>query len=177
MSRQHRKLLRMLKEIGPELYSVLARVTLCEHAAEDLLQELFMKMSKQTEFDKFKNPEAYLRRAVINLAFDWRRRKNNEKRPAADADNQESPIKGPVQKLIDEEQKQMVLDAVGTLKWQYQQVIVMRYLEQRTYEEIAELIGKDVHYSRTVCRRGRIQLQHILSGKVSPSNRREGHHA
>ena len=67
-------LLRLLDAEGPRLHALLIRVTLREDVAEDLMQELFLKLNRSKAFDRAVDPVAYAGRTAVNLAFDWRHR-------------------------------------------------------------------------------------------------------
>ncbi|MHC4655577.1 MAG: RNA polymerase sigma factor [Planctomycetota bacterium] len=78
MKNGHGKLLELLEKSGARLHTLLTRLTLREDVAEELIQELFIKLTNSNELDKVENLGAYARKAAINLAFDWRRsRKRN----------------------------------------------------------------------------------------------------
>ncbi len=49
------------------------RITLREDVAEDLLQELFLRLHGRKGFSAIQKPKAYMFTAAIRLAFDWRR--------------------------------------------------------------------------------------------------------
>ena len=53
------ELLDLLDANGPYLFRLLHRVTLCEDAAEDLLQELFLKLPASDGFRSATNRLAY----------------------------------------------------------------------------------------------------------------------
>jgi len=71
-SRQ-KELLELLDKSGADLYALLTRLTLREDVAEELMQELFIKLNNSRGIGKIANWNAYAHRAAINLAFDWRR--------------------------------------------------------------------------------------------------------
>ncbi|WEK45134.1 MAG: RNA polymerase sigma factor [Candidatus Andeanibacterium colombiense] len=60
----------------PALVRFLARRTGCDAAAEDLAQDLWLKLQAGGAWREaeIRNPLAYLFRAAANAAFDWRRR-------------------------------------------------------------------------------------------------------
>jgi DNA-directed RNA polymerase specialized sigma24 family protein len=74
LDEQLARLLEFLENSGPGLHAMLTRLTLREEVAEDLMQELFIRLSKSKAFEKARNRQAYARRCAINLAFDWRQR-------------------------------------------------------------------------------------------------------
>ena len=146
------QLLSLLAREGRSLHALLNRLTLDEHAAEDLMQELFVKMGGSRQFRTAQNPAAYLRQAAIHLAFDWRRSKRRSKLAppgrleieAVDA----SP--GADVKLMEREQWQRILDAADVLIGASREVFVLHYLQQLSAEEIAAHIGKTPHQVRAL---------------------------
>jgi len=64
-------LLAMLDRSGPHLHVLLTRLTLREDVAEELMQELFLKLSRSDGFRRAHDPVAYACRAATHLAFDW----------------------------------------------------------------------------------------------------------
>ena len=61
-------ILKVLDTLGPQIHRLLVRITLSEHAAEDLLQDLFVKILTNPTVD-VDNASAYLRQAAIHSAF------------------------------------------------------------------------------------------------------------
>ena len=73
MRSRQKELLELLDKSGADLYALLTRLTLREDVAEELMQELFIKLNNSRGIGNVANWNAYARRAAINLAFDWRR--------------------------------------------------------------------------------------------------------
>jgi len=94
---QQRKLLSVLDTCWPSLHGLLVRLTLRPDAAEDLFQDLFVRLSHAEGFHRTADPAGYAHRAAINLAMDWRRarRRKTEARPLRfDLPAQEPPRAG-----------------------------------------------------------------------------------
>jgi len=165
---RHEELLELLDKSGAELFALLTRLTLREDIAEELMQELFIKLSHSRGLDKAANPKAYARRAAINLAFDWRRgHKRAALRPGQvhrKASNDESPLA----KMIHSEELRQTLDALGQLKQASREVLVMRYIQQESYDDIAEQTGKTSHQVRAICSRAVHQLRRIVESNHRP---------
>ena len=68
------RLLKLLAEHGGRLHLLLVRLTLREDVAEDLLQDLFLRLCRSDGMLGATRPEKYLFRTAINLAFEWRRK-------------------------------------------------------------------------------------------------------
>ena len=160
-----KELLELLDKSGAELFALLTRLTLREDVAEELMQELFMKLSNLSNSrgaGKIVNWQAYARRAAINLAFDWQR---GRKRAALNLGRIREPIStdaSPLGKLIHSEELQETLSAIGRLRKTSREALVMRYIQQESYDDIAEQMGKTSHQVRALCSRSIGRLRDIL---------------
>jgi RNA polymerase sigma-70 factor (ECF subfamily) len=166
---RQKELLELLDKSGANLYALLTRLTLREDIAEELMQELFIKLINSRSFDKAGNPEAYARKAAINLAFDWRRsRKRNPLRLdqiCEPASNNSSPLG----KLVQAEELDEILNAIGQLSKVPREAFVMRYIQEESYDYIAEQLGKTSHHVRALCSRALNRLRNILGHNQSQS--------
>ena len=162
MQKGHKELLELLDQAGASLYTLLTRLTLREETAEELMQELFIKLSNSRGFKKSTSRQAYARRAAINLAFDWRRKYRQELplpvRVCEPVSNENSPLS----KLIRTEELEEILDAIGRLNRSWRQAIVMRYIQQQSYDDIAEQMDKTPHHVRALCSKALNRLRDIL---------------
>lgn len=154
----------MLDTSGARLHRLLARLTLREDVVGDLLQELFLRLWNSNGFDKAKDPYAYAYRAAINLAFEWRRQ---QKIPCQLSERNCPQADGPSVpgKMIRAEELEQVLDATSRLTDLARDVVVMRYIEQATYEEIGRRLGKKPQHVRSVCAKAMAQLREMLTSE------------
>ena len=169
------ELLEMLDKSGANLYALLTRLTLREDVAEELMQELFIKLSNSRRFDKAGNRQAYARRAAINLAFDWRR---SQKRNPLRLDQVREPASNdssPLGKLVQAEELDEILNAVGQLNKISREAFVMRYIQQEPYNYIAEQLGKTAHHVRALCSRALNHLRDVLGHNRQRCSGKETH--
>ena len=75
MTNKKQKILELFEKSGSQLHRLLGKLTLSEEVVGDLLQELFLRLWNSKAFDKAKDPFAYAYRVAINLAFEWRKKK------------------------------------------------------------------------------------------------------
>ncbi len=173
MRDRQKELLELLDKSGANLYALLTRLTLREDIAEELMQELFIKLNNSRSFDKAGNPEAYARKAAINLAFDWRRsRKRNPLRLdqiREPASNDSSPLG----KLLQAEELDEILNAIGKLNKVPREAFVMRYIQEESYDYIAEQLGKTSHHVRALCSRALNRLRNVLGSNQHESSGKE----
>jgi RNA polymerase sigma factor (sigma-70 family) len=152
------RLLELLQERGPALHALLTRLTLREDVAEDLLQELFLRLRHSAAFRLAIDPGGYATRAAVHLAFDWRR----SARKSGHTDSQAEAIAGnptPLEVLIRREDVARVLDALGSLPEAPRALIVMRYLQEDSFEAIGRTLGKTPHQARALCHKALRRLR------------------
>lgn len=153
MENRHEILLHLLEKSGESFYRLLTRLTLREDVAEELMQELFIKLSNTNEIGKVKNLCAYARRAAINLAFDWRRSKKHNHSGLDQLQEPASNDNSPLANMVQTEELEQVLETIGRLNKIPREVLVMRYIEEQTTEDIAEQLQKTPHQVRALCSR------------------------
>ena len=109
MSDNTEKIVELLDVHGGRLHGMLAKLTANRCAADELLQELFLRLLKSQALSAAQSPEAYLFRSAINLAFDWRKRQHHlPEVPFLDRDvpaEESSPID---QMIVDETTKRVL---------------------------------------------------------------------
>lgn len=165
MNKNKEKLLELMEKNGESLHRLLYRLTLCEEDAQDLMQELFLKLYCSRQTANVKSLYFYARSAAINLAFDQLRRR---KRISSTDEISNEPVSNgnsPLTELVKREEQKRMLAAVSKLKNPYRDIIVLRYIEQESYESIAELNGKTAHGIRAICSRGISKLREMLENE------------
>ena len=175
MRDRQKELLELLDKSGANLYALLTRLTLREDIAEELMQELFIKLINSRRFDKAGNPEAYARRVAINLAFDWRRSRKLNPLGLDQIREPASNDGSPLDKLVQAEELDEILNAIGQLNKVPREAFVMRYIQQEPYDYIAGQLGKTAHHVRALCSRASNSLRNILGHNQSQSFVKETH--
>lgn len=154
----------MLDTHGPALFGLLYRVTLRDDVAEDLMQELFLKLRVSKKFRTATCPLAYARRTALHLAFDWRRKRaalpGVELADHELSDNRPSPL----EHLIEAERVQAVLEAMASLSARSCELLTLRYIQHQSYEALAQECHKTPHQVRALCHKALIQLRKLLAG-------------
>jgi RNA polymerase sigma factor (sigma-70 family) len=158
----------LLEKYGAELHGLFTRLTLRAGAAEDLLQDLFLKLQHSDGFAKAESPKAYLFRTAMHLAFDWRRaQRQSVPLPGEISANTESPL----ERLIEAEEMEQVLDAMHHLSDLGRQTLVLHYLQHQDYEEIGRQLGKTEHQVRGLCHKAIGQLQAVFRPAANKPNK------
>jgi RNA polymerase sigma-70 factor (ECF subfamily) len=163
----------LLETGGRHLYALLVRLTLREDVADDLLQELVVRLSRSEGFQKADKPFTYARRAAIHLAFDWHRQR---KRQGAVESLLEEPIgedPSPIAKLIARENHERILTNLEQLSELGRTCLALHYIEQLSYGEIAEQLNATAHQIRGVCHKGIRRLQQLMGVSSNRTTRKE----
>jgi RNA polymerase sigma factor (sigma-70 family) len=171
VSDRQTELLELLETSGAKLYALLTRLTLREDVAEELLQDLFLKLHGAQDQGGIDCWYAYARRTAMNLAFDRRRRQKVRRAcPLDELAERASETPAPLGRLIASEELEQVLAAIDQLGGASREVFVMRYIEQDSYEEIAGQLGRDVHQVRALCFRAMSTLRSTLGCEPAVTN-------
>jgi RNA polymerase sigma factor (sigma-70 family) len=154
-------LMAILQTHGPALHALLLRLTLRQDVADDLLQELFVKLASSHGLQRADDPAAYVKRSAINLALDWRR----ARRPHDGTAEIEAPTSDPsaLDALIDREDVERILDASAELSELSRQVLVMRYVQQESFEAIGAALGRTPHQARGLCHAAVVEIRRRLA--------------
>lgn len=157
----------LLDEHGPRLHALLLRITLSPEAAEDLLQDLFLRLNRQGTFASIRDPLGYAVRTATRLAFDWRRSYRRRRDGEALTEDPAAREGCEPNQLEFREDLQAVLHSIAQLSEASREVVVLRYLEGETYEAIAEQLNKTPHQVRALCQKGVLRLRQLSGANDS----------
>jgi RNA polymerase sigma-70 factor (ECF subfamily) len=173
LSDQSTRLLKLVDAEGPRLYRLLARLTLREDVADDLLQELVVRLSQADGFQRADDAFAYARRAAIHLAFDWRRGGKRRRRTEPLGEAPTIPAPNLLGKLVDREDLERVLAALEGLSQLSRSCLVLHYMEQLSYTEVAEQLDMTPHQVRAACHKGIRRLRKMMGAEPSSPAHKE----
>ncbi len=109
--------------------------------AQDLAQEVFLRLLRIDEPDLIQHPRAYLYRVAINVIQEWRMR--NQRFPLQDGQDLEQipDHHEPAADLEADEQAARVNAAVARLPALYRAVLKLRVTQGMTHNEVAAQLG------------------------------------
>ena len=167
---RQQKILQLLDTSGVRLHGLLGRLTLSEDVVGDLMQELFIRLYQSRLFEKAKDPFAYAYRVAINLAFEWQRRRKTEAQPLDEdclpSKDEPCALAG----IIRAEELEQLLQAISRLSSLAREVVVMHYIEQQPYEEIARRLRRKPQHLRSVSAKAMARLRKLLVVQPPSSN-------
>lgn len=120
-----------------------------EGRAEDLLQTALTKA--WFAWRRIEDPEAYVRRIMVTTSASWWRRRWNAETPSEALPESAGPA--------DQADDQDLWLAIGRLPARQRAVVVLRYLEDRTEAETADLLGCTVGTVKSQCSKALSKLR------------------
>jgi RNA polymerase sigma factor (sigma-70 family) len=157
------KLLELLETSGRRFHALLYRLTLRTDMAEELLQELMLRLLRSSGFARAESAEGYAIRAAVNLAFDWRRRRRRtavENTNVADVEL-DDPLVDALSRIVQTEQRDAILTSLEKLSTAQREVVVLHYLEEESFDQIAQRVNRTPHQVRALCQKGLQRLRAI----------------
>lgn len=131
-------------------------LTADEGRAEDLLQEALVKLWFVWHRVHDGNPEAYVRRILVNTAISGRRRRWRGELPTAELPELTG---GDIVSQVDD--RDALRRAMGELSDRQRAVVVLRYVEDLSEREVAELLGCSVGTVKGHASRGLARLRQL----------------
>jgi len=155
-----------------QLYAYLFAMLRSPHAAEDVTQDIFVKLHAQITSYRFQSPfHHWLFRLARNQAIDHLRREKVRSTTSLDAEpidgtamRERVPGKGKdaVEELVAGERAAQVRKAVQSLPDSFREVVILREWEDLAYEEIAERLDLSVGTVKSRLFRARSLLEKRL---------------
>ncbi len=150
------------------VYRLSYRLTGNRHDAEDLTQEVFVRVFRSLSSYTPGTFEGWLHRITTNLFLDLVRRRARIRFDALpdDAERLASPDRGPAQVYDDTHFDDDVQKALDALPPDFRAAVVLCDLEGLSYEEIAATLDVKIGTVRSRIHRGRSQLRASLAHRA-----------
>ena len=155
----------LFEQEGAALVRMARLFTDDRNAAEDLVQEAFIRLHKSAHRIRSQEKAApYLRSIVINLARDHNRRglmslRHQEANPMGMTPD------APEDSLLLSEQQSLLLDEVRDLSPRQRDCLLLRFYLELSEREIADVLSISPNSVKTHCRRGLASLRDAIGGE------------
>ena len=152
----------LFEQEGAALVRMARLFTDDRNAAEDLVQEAFIRLHKSAHRIHSEDKAAsYLRSIVINLTRDHNRRglmslRHQEAVPAG------TTPEAPEDRLLLDEEQMRLLDEVRALSPRQRDCIFLRFYFELSEREIADMLSISSNSVKTHCRRGLASLRETI---------------
>jgi RNA polymerase sigma-70 factor (sigma-E family) len=131
-----------------------------EGEAEDLVQECLLKVARRwPRVRRMEHPQAYARRILVNLALDGARRRAQRRR---ELEPGTPPILSAIDPLQTIETRAELLQALGQLHERQRAVLVLRYFNDLTEAQVADVLGCSPGTVKSSASRGLARLREAL---------------
>jgi RNA polymerase sigma factor (sigma-70 family) len=156
------------------VYRLAYRLTGNQHDAEDLTQEVFVRVFRSLDSYTPGTFEGWLHRITTNLFLDQARRKQkirfdalSDERASRLASSAASPDAAYADQMFDDD----IESALATLPPDFRAAVVLCDVEGLTYEEIAEILDAKLGTVRSRIHRGRAMLRRALAHRAPEAGR------
>lgn len=156
------------------VYRLAYRLTGNRPDAEDLTQEVFVRVFRSLDSYTPGTFEGWLHRITTNLFLDQARRRQRIRFDALSderADRLSSPLPAPEALYADRTFDDDVERALATLPPDFRVAVVLCDVEGLSYEEIAEILGAKLGTVRSRIHRGRAMLRKALAHRAPGQGR------
>lgn len=150
-----------------------------KHEAEDAVQETFLRVyTNLHKYDTNQKFSTWIFRIGTNLCIDkLRKRKNTYSLDAEMPDGEGNDYyslmpadeETPEKQVIVSETQQQIRKAIDRLPEKYKSVVILRYLQDLSLQEIGEVLDMPVTTVKTRVHRGREYLKKIIEDSNEPN--------
>jgi len=152
-----------------KVYSLCLRMVGDREDARDLAQEAFVKAWRGLKFYKHEAAfSTWLYRLTSNVCIDFLRQKKRKSALSLTSQEEEEqidipdPSPQPEELVLQQQRKEAVADAMSQLEDEFRLVLTLRVVQERSYEEIAEIMDLKVGTVKSRLARAREKLRKIL---------------
>jgi RNA polymerase sigma-70 factor (ECF subfamily) len=151
---------RLYREHKDHVFNYVARLANDRELARDVTQQAFLKALNDPAVAGLESPKAYLFTVARNTLYDeWKRKKE---RLLAEGEEErvrempDDPMDTPHERAASEELRGQVESAIGLMRPTYRELMLLRYGEDLSIEEIAKVTGRGVSDVKVNLHRARL---------------------
>ncbi len=170
----------LITEYQQPVYNLVSRLLSDPSDASDVVQEVFLKVFRKIgAFRGDASLKTWIYRIAVNEAYNYQRWFGRHRKQEVGLDEEEEGNLNYSQKLSDpspspfdcaagQEEHKLVEAALARLNPSYRMAVVLRDIEELSYEEIAEILQVALGTVKSRILRGREALRRELAGRLEP---------
>jgi RNA polymerase sigma-70 factor, ECF subfamily len=169
----------LIQRYQQPVYNLVCRLLNDPSDASDIVQEVFLKIFRNIRsFRHGSSLKTWIYRIAVNEAYNHRRWFSRHQRQEvafgpdeaapAHADSFADPGRSPFDEASHHETRAMVEAALEKLKPNFRTAVVLRDIEDLSYEEIASVLEVSLGTVKSRILRGREALRKVLEGRLEP---------
>jgi len=163
------------------VYALVSRLMCDPGDAGDVVQEVFLKIFRNiVHFRGGSSLKTWIYRIAVNEAHNHRRWfsrhqkpeigfAQNEDAPGVHEENVMDPGRSPFDLALNHETRALVEGALAKLNPKFRAAVVLRDMEDLSYEEIASVLEVSLGTVKSRILRGREALRRVLEGRLEPA--------
>ncbi|MCX6566661.1 MAG: RNA polymerase sigma factor [Candidatus Aminicenantes bacterium] len=148
------------------LFNLAFRYSYDRATAEDLLQEIFIKVF--THLDNVKNPDTFagwVFRIGLNTCYSHLRSRRPEMEKGIPLEDVEGTLHGAAEENSARDVRKPLDDGIASLPEKLREIFLLHDVQGFKHEEIARLLGLSVGTSKSQLFKARLRLRTFLTGK------------
>jgi RNA polymerase sigma-70 factor (ECF subfamily) len=170
----------LIAEYQQPVYNLAVRLLSDSADASDVVQEVFLKVFRKIgAFRGDSSLKTWIYRIAVNEAYNYQRWFGRHRKQEIGLDEEEEgnlnysqvlsdPARSPFECASDREQDKLVEAALARINPSYRMAVVLRDIEEMSYEEIAEVLQVALGTVKSRILRGREALRKELAGRLEP---------
>jgi RNA polymerase sigma-70 factor (ECF subfamily) len=168
---------RLYQKYRDRVYSIAYRMTGCSSDAMDVAQEAFSIVFRKIDAFRFDALfSTWLFRIVVNASIDYlRQSRGARRRPgvslhtlATESEPADESLQAPLDRAADAELGAHVQSAIQRLSPKLRAVLLLRYLESQSYEDLATTLAISIGTVKSRLARAHVALENLLRGTLAP---------
>lgn len=170
----------LLSRFQQPVYNLVSRLLNSQTDASDVVQEVFLKVFRKVgSFRNESSLKTWVYRIAINEAYNYRRWFSRHRRQEVGLETEEEgttsyfqklsdPGRSPFDATLDGERHILIEEALSRLSPSFRSAVILRDIEELSYEEIAEVLQVALGTVKSRILRGREALRKELAGRLEP---------
>lgn len=165
----------IIRQYEHSIYKIAVKIVKNEDQAYDVAQEICIKIYKKLHTYQFESAlSTWIYRIATNTAIDEYRKMKRAgtkefsfDRPISDSEDEltlelhdEAPL--PLEQVLEKEKKRYVWEALDQLKEEQREIIIMKDIENKSYQEISDQLKIQIGTVKSRLARSRIALKELL---------------
>ncbi len=168
----------LLARFQQPVYNLVYRLLADPADASDAVQEVFLKVFRNIEaFRGQSSLKTWVYRIALNEAYNHRRWFSRHRKQEVELENEAEgsrswiesiadPARDPYELALNEERHQLIEAGLRNINPDFRAAVVLRDLEELSYEEIAEVMQVSLGTVKSRILRGRDALRRVLLGQA-----------
>ena len=152
---------RLYQAYAPRVFRIAAHIVGDRHAAEDITQDVFLKVYEaRSSFKGRADPYTWIYRVTVNVSINWVKR--HRRMETTSEPIRASGVDDPEELLIREEEQDELAGYLNELSVDHRACLVLKDVEELSYENIAKILEIPVGTATSRVARARQRFLRIL---------------